>query len=176
MIRNESLTFCPGEKPWADMMLGGYRFLSQDIFHFLPLHPFSTKNLNGRLVNDDNLYLYRDISSVLQPLWQFICFQRKSLWEKSHWWGPIRIRFRGQKIEETLKIILGWGRGSDNGCVRGQWLWCGQDWGEEGGPPASRSWLERSVLTWRDDDDCNREDQRGIWMSDSRLICGLWLL
>lgn len=38
------------------MMLGGYRFLSQDIFHFLPLHPFATKNLNGRLVNDDNLY------------------------------------------------------------------------------------------------------------------------
>ena len=42
MIRNESLTFCPGEKPWANMMLGGYRLQSQDIFHFLS-HPFSQK-------------------------------------------------------------------------------------------------------------------------------------
>lgn len=175
MIRNESLTFCPGEKPWANMMPGGYRFLSQDIFHFLPLHPFATKNLNGRLVNDDNLYRYRDISSELQPLWQFICFQRKSLWEKSHWWGPIRIRFRGQKIEETLKIIPRWGRSSDNGCVRGQWLWCGQDWGEEGDPPPAdldlrdQSWLDATMMTVT-------ERIRGIWMSDSRLICGLWLL
>ena len=62
------------------MMLSGY---SQDIFHFLP-HPFSTKNFNGRLVNDDNLYRVQRHQSgtELQPKEQFICFQRKSLCER----------------------------------------------------------------------------------------------
>ena len=62
------------------MMLGGY---SQDIFHFLP-HPFSTKNFNGRLVNDDNLYRVQrhQPGTELQPKEQFICFQRKSFGER----------------------------------------------------------------------------------------------
>ena len=42
------------------MMLGGYRLQSRYISLLTP--PLRTKNFNGRLVNDDNIYRYRDIS------------------------------------------------------------------------------------------------------------------
>ena len=169
MIRNESTpTFCPGEKPWVDMMLGGY---SQDIFHFLP-HPFSTKNFNGRLVNDDNLYRVQrhQPGTELQPKEQFICFQRKSFGER-------KVTVKEDQLESDLgcwKIET-----RDNSKMRrvrlaqtidgrGQWLWCGQDLGEEGTPCRADldcrhpSWLDAEMMTVTEriteDPECQTQD------------------
>ena len=133
--------------------------------------PLRTKNLNGRLVNDDNLSRYRDISweQNYSPLGNLFVFRERVCERKAI--RPIRIRFGGQKIETALKIIPRWGRGSDNGCFRGQWLWCGQDWGDP--PPADLdlgdpSWLDARMMTVTEriieDSECQTQDWCGLWL------------
>ena len=160
MIRNESLTFCPGgsyEPIWCSVVTG----YSQDIFHFWP-HPFSQKLQRTSCKWWQFISVQRhQPGTELQPSSDLFVFKERVCERKVIGGDQLESDLeRGQKIET-------WDNSKMRARLRqwGQWLWCGQDWG----PPACRSWLERSILTWRRDDDCNREDQ-GSWMSDSRLM------
>ena len=167
MIRNESLTFCPGgsyEPIWCSVVTG----YSQDIFHFWP-HPFSQKLQRTSCKWWQFIPVQRhQPGTELQPSSNLFVFKERVCERKV---------IGGDQLESDLErgarklrpgIIPRWGRGSDNGDN-------GFDVARTGDPPPADldwrdpSWLDAEMMTVTErirDPECQTQD----WCGCSQIV------